>query len=199
MDGWRGSWWGRRRRGHAQLSIDGLARLRAGEVCESVGRGGRGMSGAGSGSELLGGSLFNGGAIVGGGRHARGAPVRPRRSRDRRRRRGLRRSRPRRRVVVLLWMLVVVHGDCAIAGPSIQLSQSALLKCVESEFGSERHLVSHRPFLCSFLPKIAWILLSIKPPVTLFKPRSCDILATSPHPPIPYNHHASTSPTCPPT
>jgi hypothetical protein len=156
MDGWRGSWRGRRRRGHAQLSINRLARLRAGEVGQSRGWGGRGMSSAGPGSELLDGSLLCGGAIVGGGRHARGAPVRPRRSRDRRRRRGLRRARPRRRVVVLLWLWVVVHGDCAMTGaPYTNVSKCLLELCGVRVWERASSCQPSSPSLCSFLPKIA--------------------------------------------
>lgn len=141
MYGWRGSRrrWGWRRRGHAQLSIDRLVRLRAREVGKRRRRGGGGMSGAGTRSVLLGRlrDLFVG-AVVGGGRHARGAAMRPQRWR-RRGRRGLRRSRPQPRGVLLLLLFgVVVHGIWSMVvmtGSDGNVSQS-LGKCVESKFGS---------------------------------------------------------------
>ena len=81
------------------------------------------MSSAGAVGGLLDGRELFGGGVVVGGRHARGAAMRPRRPRDQDRRRGLPRSRPRRRVVVLLWwLLMVVHDESSM----VSLSQSAL-------------------------------------------------------------------------
>jgi hypothetical protein len=179
MDGWRGSWRGWRRRGHAQLSINRLARLRAREVCESRGRGGCGMSSARSGSGLLDGSLLFGGAIVGGGRHARGAAMRPRRPRDQDRRRGLPRSRPRRRVVVLLrWLCVVVHRLSSIV---CQCLKSALRNVWRQGLGASLMEASKMPLLVpaknSFLPPVKSSLLSTTISCHV-KPRSCDILDT---------------------